>query len=443
MTKNPNDWLRNRRRDKEDSDKHEPLTEEQLDALENFVINYRDRPRSAYDKLGSLRKIMLRCVPEESKLYEPDKMLINELPQRITEETNTPDTERSWRRDLRAFLRDYKEGEYSDLRWIFQVTPQQGKTQKVEGWMIYPLQTWREIAQNSTYSRTSAFISLLYNTAATPGELLQCRVSDIDVRNEKIKIRGNKDHRNGTYKIRPFALNHLKDYLRTHPSVENLDDTNYEKPLWIKYQRNHCRKCGKLPRNCRDGDQCEKFVPEEVEELQYSGFYKQWRKSVDRADIEVHHSEHGIKPKYARKSSLTEVVRRDINQRLEDFARWKPGSDQKKHYVKLAEEDIVDWMEKTFGRDMHKENEREEQICEVCGVWNPKEANMCRNCQRFLSDSSRQEVQEASTLITDIADYPLENVKIAAGKEVGESSKGGEKEELKREIISELKDELS
>ncbi|MFB6115082.1 MAG: hypothetical protein ABEK04_02230, partial [Candidatus Nanohalobium sp.] len=81
---------------------------------------------------------------------------------------------------------------------------------------------------------------------------------------------------------------------------------------------------------------------------------------------------------------------------------------------------------------------------EVCGVWNPKEANMCRNCQRFLSDSSRQEVQEASNLITDISNYPLSKVKVAAEKEREESKTvASNKEEIKKEIISELKDELS
>jgi integrase len=415
MAKNPNKWIRNRRKNLDDPGKQEPLSEEQIDALENFVINYQKKPRSAYDKLGSLKKIMTRCVPEGESLLDPTDSLINELPYRIAEETSTPDTERSWRKDLRAFLRDYQKGEYSEKRDIFEVTPTQGDTKEVEPWMIYPLETWKEIADCATYSRTSAFISLMFNTGATPGELLQAKLEDVDLKEGEIEIRGNKNHLDGKYALRPFARNHLTDYLRTHPAVSDLVDLNYDKPLWIKYQRNHCKKCGKLPRNCGDESECDDFVPEDIEPLKYSGFYKQWGKAVEKADIELKHQEKGIKPKYARKSCLTEAVKNGIDERLEKFARWKPGSGQKKAYVNLDKAEVVEWMSQTFdGVSVEQEEEQTDQICEVCGVWNPPEANMCRNCRRFLSEESRREVSEAKELIDDIAKYPLESIRIAA-----------------------------
>lgn len=410
---NPHKWIRNRRKEIETG--RCELTDEELDALEDFVQNYRNRPSSAYDKLGCLRKIITEYSPEHFDITEPTESAVAETSHNISTEIDNGDTEKSYLKDFKAFLRDYKRGEFEELRDAFVVTPT-SDTAKVEPHMIFSREEWEEIISSADHTRLKAFIALCYCCACTPGELLKCKVSSVDLQEEEIFIEGNKQHRDGNIWMQGLAVRHLREYLKFHPGVDDIYNTNEDIPLWVKKSDIPCENCGNARRKCNEkgcGD-----YQEQVIEIGYGTIYKEWKKAVGKSSIE-----RKVQMKYARKSMLTKMVEsRSGDGLLRKMARWKPGSNQSIHYISLKDSGLNDYLKQAFGDGEGEQEENDQIECGNCGTMNPSSRKDCRRCFKYLGVEDKAEIEEAKEVANGLADFPVDEVK----------------EVLKSEIIEEL-----
>jgi integrase/ribosomal protein L40E len=391
------------------------LSEEELEALENFVNNYKKRASSAYDKLGCLRKIVTEYSPENFDITEPTASAVAEISHNISAEIDNGDTEKSYLKDFKAFLRDYRKGEFKELRDTFVVTPT-SDTSKVEPHMIFSREEWEELISSAEHSRLKAFISLCYCCACTPGELLRCKISSVDLQEKEIFIEGNKQHRDANIWMQSLAVRHLRDYLKFHPGVDDIYETNEDMPLWVKKSNIPCKNCDNARRKCNK-EGCGDYE-EQVIEIGYGTIYKEWRKAVEKSSIE-----RKVQMKYARKSMLTRLVQHESGDgKLRKLARWKRGSNQSEHYVALKDKDLNDWLKQTFGDERAEDTENNDVECHNCGAINPPSRQECRRCYSYLSFEDKADIEEAKDVADSLASFPVEEIK----------------ETLKAEVLEEL-----
>lgn len=246
-------------------------------------------------------------------------------------------------------------------------------------------------AFNSTRDR--AFLMVMYEVAARPGEVLALNIADF-ASNEKgdfIHLEGLKDTPDRTNQL-VRAGRTVREWLAQHPLGGELGDIEDPSvPLWVKTEQQTCLHCGDIP-HYHDDDQCE-YEPDMADRVNYGGFYRRFQRACEKADIPANKR----RPYNLRHTRLTEVATFMGYEQLNRFAGWKPGSDRAKVYVHLNSEDVNKAIREEYGLDTG-EDEQQPVDCPFCGAANQPQHTECRTCGRPLT--LEQQVKQEERLQT-------------------------------------------
>lgn len=394
MPGDPNQYLDNHK---------EKLSEEELEVLEDFVARANIADSTMYDYLSRLRNIFKTCQPSDLEIKNPSEDQILELANNIKDEKDNPHTTKSWLKSVRKLYKVYDGGEYYEKTKCFNVSARTGTNTTVEPEMILTNPEIQEIVNNCKNVRDKAYVRLLYETASTPGELLSAKLSDVNLEEETIYVRGNKGHLSQTMELHNEGVGYLREYLESHPAVENPFRTTSDKPLWIKTGSSLC-KCGQSQsKHARDSNEaCDNFRLKQVEEVQYRAMNKAFKKAAERSDVDK-----DVKQKYLRKSMITELASDLGYEQLNNFARWKAGSNQAQHYVSLDNEEMRNTVKEKFKGGATEENLI---TCKNCNSRNDPERIKCKSCNRPLNVGKTEQMKRAKEVANKLSEYDDEDL---------------------------------
>lgn len=374
----------------------EKFSQENYVALKEFVdsVEFSLAERTIYDYLTTINSMLKRFAPKGFNLSEPTEKQIKTIAKGIKNSDLAGDTKRTHFKVLKTFYREYKEGEFYELTNCFTVS---GSSRKVENQMILTPKEVRDIINSTTNIRDKAFFRLLYECACTPGELLQAQLQDVDLEEETIYIRGNKNHRDQAMELHNEGVAHLREYLRYHPKVEDIFSTNSEDPLWIVLKNSEGKS-------------------KEVKKVGYRSIYKSFQRALKQSSLK-----RNVKMKYLRKSMITRLCEEGAGyEQLNSFARWVPGSNQAGHYVSISNNKTRELIKEKFKGE--KNTGKDIIECYNCGARNPASEIECKRCHRPLNAPKSEKMRKASEMADRLASFNEERLnKIENNLEVLES----------------------
>jgi len=201
--------------------------------------------------------------------------------------------------------------------------------------------------------RDKALISVLFEAALRPSELLTMTVGSVEFKREYclITVKG----KTGIKRI-PLVASHalLLNWLQKHPRNNDVNA-----PLWINLSNN-----GKGGR------------------MSYSYFRKMLKRVAKKAGL------HGdIWPYLFRHSTLTAMAKVLTEAKLEQFAGWTIGSKMAKRYVHFSAKDLEEAVLEIHGlkQTYEKDNFLKVIECPRCGNKNPPSNVRCSFCGYILN----------------------------------------------------------
>ena len=253
-------------------------------------------------------------------------------------------------------------------------------------------------------TRDRAFAIALYESAARPGELPDCNISDFtsNGKGDFIFLEGKKYSPDRTNQL-VRAGRTIREWLAQHPLGGELGDIeDPSAPLWVKTEQQACKNCGEIPHHHED--HCN-YEPDLGDRLNYSSFYRRFKEACKRAEL----PENRRRPYNLRHTRLTEVATFMGYEQLNKFAGWKPGSDRAKVYVHLNNDDVNKAIREKYGLSGGEDEETEVQ-CPFCSTVNQTGHSECRNCGRPLSIQSESEKEEKQDVLERLSELEEKGV---------------------------------
>jgi len=238
----------------------------------------------------------------------------------------------------------------------------------------------RSVLSEMRNVRDKAFVQVLYESGARPSELLACRISDVQFKEDGdfIFLQGIKGTPDRTNQLVESGLL-LREWIRSHPCGGHpLRPGDPTAPLWVKLEQTSCANCGVASQFHKDRG-CPSYRPRDIEQARYDGIRMSFKRACARAEIKKRR----IRMYSLRHSRITEMSQFLSNQQLCKFAGWKPGSGQFEVYVHLTNEDVNEAIRKRY--NLGTTGVDEMVVCPTCGHPNPQRAIECHLCKRPLS----------------------------------------------------------
>lgn len=306
-------------------------------------------------------------------------------------------TKRDYRTILKMFYKWLNDGTYPEkVEWITTTKKRSNNTLPKDVLTEKDIEKLIKAANNT---RDRALISMLWETGARIGELIDLTIGDIEdhKHGKKLVIRG----KTGARRIPLISsVPHIQAWLNNHPRQ---DEKNA--PLWVNL--------GTANRN-------------PGEQIQYRTITKQLNKSAEKAEIEK-----PVNPHHFRHSRATYLASRFTESQLCEWFGWVQGSDRPADYVHMSGRDIDGAYARLHGIEDEEEPEESRltpEDCPRCGAKNDPKASFCQNCGQALTREAFEGVEEqegkASRVLSEvITEDEAEKIVAAAKKliEEGES----------------------
>lgn len=210
--------------------------------------------------------------------------------------------------------------------------------------------------------RDKALISILYEAALRPGELLSMNVGSVEFKDEYcvITVYG----KTGLKRI-PIVASHrlLLNWLEKHPRKENLNS-----PLWTSLSNNS-----------------------KTRRMSYHYFRKLLKSLAEKAGVN-----RKVWPYLFRHSCLTAMAKILTESKLELFAGWTQGSDMARRYVHFSVRDLEEAILEVHGlkRADKAEGVIKPTECPRCGQRNSPDSARCSFCGYLLDKKLAAEMEE-------------------------------------------------
>ena len=257
---------------------------------------------------------------------------------------------------------------------------------------LFTKEELKQLLRSFSSIRDRAFTAVLHETAARPGELLECNIADFtsNGKGDFISLKGEKQTPDRTNQLVRSGRT-LREWLMQHPAGGELGEIeDPSAPLWVKSEQQKCLHCGNIPHN-HDDSSCN-YESDITDRMNYDTYLRRFKDACKKADI----PDNKQRPYNLRHTRLTEVATFMGYEQLNKFAGWVPGSDRAKVYVHLTSDDVNQAIRDEYGLETGKE-EDQEQECPFCGTKNETGHTECRTCGRPLTlenESDKQEKQE-------------------------------------------------
>jgi len=342
--------------------------DEILDRNKELILNYkRDQVLNGLSEATLLRNVgRMKTVGKQAE--EPfdgmGKPEVKELVAWVHDQDYTDETIDTYKTVIKAFwgwLKD-ADGERipEEVRWI-QLTNGNGNGDTLPKDLLTKEEIEEQIdaAKNP---RDKALISILYETGARIGELIDLTVGDIEDRQhgKKITING----KTGARRI-PLveSVPHLNNWLNKHPNPEK------DAPLWCKIQQGN-----------PDDQLGYRYIREKI-----------LKKNMERAGIDKPSNPH-----HYRHSRASHLATEMTESQLCEWFGWVQGSNVPARYVHLSGRDIDNAYDQMHGLYEPDEEEDTPDVveCPRCQELNEPTAGFCMRCGFALDQETAAELEE-------------------------------------------------
>ena len=208
--------------------------------------------------------------------------------------------------------------------------------------------------------RDKAFLSLLYETGARIGEILNMKIKDFkpNERYAKVRLFGKTGERLVTI---VFSVGYINQYLEKHPFKNDLDSY-----LWLS--EGSCRN--KQP-------------------LLYIGAIKIIKRAFLNSGLKKRYNPHIF-----RHSRATELAPHLTEVQMSLYFGWVLGTRQVRNYVHASGKEVDESILRLNGIEPKtKEEEQKITLCHRCGLSN-KGSNFCKGCGYALDTQSAIKIEE-------------------------------------------------
>jgi integrase len=231
-----------------------------------------------------------------------------------------------------------------------------------------------ELLSAAKNHRTKALMSLLWETGARIGELIDRNISDI--REHEYGLQIVIEGKTGERRLPLISsVPHLREWMEKHP-----EGNSKKAPLWIDVQ-----------------DQDHGNESETIEQVDYHALKKDIERTADRTDIDkpvnFHHWRH---------SRATDLAGDFTEAQMCEWFGWVQGSDMPAKYIHMSGRDI----DSAYGElhDRVKEEEQEKKMkpkeCNRCGRENGAEERFCGRCGSPLDPKTSLELRNQEEEMT-------------------------------------------
>jgi len=269
---------------------------------------------------------------------------------------------------LKRFFKWIGNGEYPECVDWLEINHNQNNDKLPEEMLTE--EDVEKLIENAMNPRDKALVSLLWESGARIGELIDLTVGSIEHREHGLKI--VVDGKTGSRRIPLIeSVPYLNKWLEEHPNREDKDA-----PLWVNI--------GEV---------------NEGKKLQYASIRKMLKSVRDRSSIDK-----PVNPHNFRHSRATFLATRFTEAQMCEWFGWVQGSDVPSRYTHLSGRDIDADYDRLHGIE-DEENQKESKLtpneCPRCGETVPKEASFCHRCGQVLDVGAWKKVEEGEELIDE------------------------------------------
>ena len=246
----------------------------------------------------------------------------------------------------------------------FTVNSGKDKDSRVKPESLITIEELNAMIGATLNERDRALVSVTFEAALRPGELLTMMVGSIEFKEDYCII--TVDGKTGIKRI-PLVVSHkpLLDWLEKHPRKRDQDA-----PLWASLGNNSKGNC-----------------------VSYYYLRKLLRKLGERAGVKK-----DIWPYLFRHSCLTAMAKVFTESKLEFYAGWVQGSRMTRRYVHFSARDLEEAVLELHGLAKKDEAKRGFRLedCPRCGKRNQLDSVRCGFCG-FILDRRLAEIMEQKT----------------------------------------------
>lgn len=296
-------------------------------------------------------------------------------------------TKTDYRIILKMFYKWLNGGEYPDkVKWISTTVKRSNDTLPQD---VLTEEDVEKLIQAATNTRDKALVSLLWETGARIGELIDLGVGAFEdhKHGKKVVIQG----KTGSRRIPLISsVPHIQAWLNNHPRADE-DDA----PLWVN-----------LPSANRNPGK----------KMEYRTITKRLNLTAERAEIDK-----PVNPHHFRHSRATYLASRFTESQLCEWFGWVQGSDRPRDYVHMSGRDIDADYARLHGIEDEEEPEESRlapEDCPRCGEKVAPNADFCHNCGQALNREAALGTQKKREILDSLSEGigDLEDERVEEGE---------------------------
>ncbi|MFD1562266.1 tyrosine-type recombinase/integrase [Haloarchaeobius amylolyticus] len=355
-------------------------------------------------QIQAFKTLLTKLASSDFRLRGATEAELKELLANVNRSSYADATKHKFKSTIKKFYKVENGGhEHPDKVQFFTVT--QKKATPVTRDDLFTEEELTRLFQGFQSTRDRAFVKVLYESAARPGEILSRNISDFitNGKGDFISLEGLKNTPDRTNQL-IRAGRTVREWLTAHPLGGKIGDiSDPSAPLWVKTEQQRCQQCGEIPHH-HDDSECG-YEPDLRDRVKYDGFLRRFKQACERAEI----PENKRRPYNLRHTRLTEVATFMGYEQLNKFAGWKPGSDRAKVYVHLNNDDVNQAIREEYGLN-NGEDKTQPVNCSFCGTENQPEETECRTCGRPLSLEKETKKEEKQAVLERLAELEKKGV---------------------------------
>jgi integrase len=357
-------------------------------------------------QIYALKTVLKKFAPEDFTLDGATEQELKNIVADLNRSDYAESTKAKIRGTLKKFYKVQNGGnEHPEKVEFFSVHKSRKEENTISREDIFTKEELRELMRNFSNTRDRAFTITLYETAARPGELLNCSIGDFTTngKGDFVYLEGLKGTPDRTNQL-VRAGRTLREWIAHHPlggEMGDIDDPSA--PLWVKKEQQMCKKCGE--RVTQHDGSCS-YEPDFREEMSYQAYRRRFKSACEKAGIPGNKR----RPYNLRHTRLTEVATFMGYEQLNKFAGWVPGSGRAKVYVHLNNDDVNKAIRDKYNVETEVEEEDQSNTCPFCGTSNEPEFSECRDCGRPLSLEEQSKKEDKQEVLERLAELEEKGV---------------------------------